>query len=337
MYKVKRFSQITEERQYTRAEKQAFLELYKATGGLRHLPKGSSPRDVHRFNKFATDLKKMSLGDYKGFDRENAKQLLENTGLHKSASQVDKMIDKYTNKRALARLSRMKNRKGNEIDYDGIRPLFNKSSKIMNKGASISDESKAAFDKMHEINKPDSASIDKLTKYAKKNDIDVVRTSNHPDFSSKYDSMIETMPDMSKTLEGADGKKYVGRVIQNTGALEGDLAHEIGHVKTYKSATGKELKKLRNLETTTPQLFNRNSRGKAFLDDKSLAFQKTTDKIVDVANENSATAYGNALLKKMRSPRLKMNEENLGHSLSSYMGAAANHGGYNARTSLKWT
>lgn len=202
IYKIKRFSTV-EQREFTRAEKEAFLELYKKTKGLKQLPKGVSP---NRLCQFAVDLKKMSLGNAKDFNRENAKTLFQNAGMSKMANQVDKMIDKYTNKRALVRLARLKNRKGNEVDSKAARPVYNKSLSLLRKGAKIREEAMENFDNLHKTNKPDSKAIKYLINYAKKNDIDVVRSSNHPDFSSKYDSFVETMPDMSKTIKGSGGK-----------------------------------------------------------------------------------------------------------------------------------
>lgn len=317
---------------YTRGEKQAFLELYKATRGFKQLPKGSSPRDVIRFNKLATDIKKLSMGDVKGFDRENAKTLLNNVGMPKSAAQVDKLIDKYSNKRALVRLSKIKNTKDNNIDYDSILPQYNKSTKLMKKGADIKDLSGQSFEVEHVVRKPDNKTIKELTKYARDHDIDVIRKSSDPYFHSNYDSYIETMPDMSKSIVGTGGKKYVGKVTLNTGALEEDLAHEIGHVRTYKSKIGKEIKKVRGKR---PQLINRNSRGKAYLDDKNLAFQYIADDLVNVANENSATAYGNYILRKIRSGE-KLNEEAQKAALSGYLGTAVNSAGHHYSKSLKW-
>lgn len=319
---------------YTRGEKQAFLELYKATRGFKQLPKGSSSRDVIRFNKLATDIKKLSMGDVKGFDRENAKILLNNIGMPKSASQVDRLINKYSNKRALVRLSKMKNTKGNNIDRDSILPQYNKSTKLMKKGLDINDLSNRLIEVKHVVRKPDNKTIKKLTKYARDHDIDVIRKSNDPYFNSKYDSYVETMPDMSKSIVGTGGKKYIGKVTLNTDALEEDLAHEIGHVKTYKSKIGKEIKKVRG-GGERPQLINRNSRGKAYLYDKNLAFRYIADDLVTVANENSATAYGNSILRKIR-PGKKLNEESQKAALSSYLGSAVNNAGHHYRESLMW-
>jgi len=315
---------------YTRGEKQALLELYKATRGFKKLPKGSSPRDVLRFNKLATDIKRVSMGDVKGFDRENAKKLLESANLPLSAKEVDHVIDKYTNKRALVRLTKQKNIKGNKIDYDSIIPQYQKSTKLMNKGADIEKSSGLSFNVEHELEKPNTSVIKKLTKYANERDIDVVRKSKDPHFSTRYDSYVVTMPDMSKTIIGSGGKKYIGKITLNTGALEEDLAHEIGHIRTYKSKLGRRMKTVRGKQ---PQLLNRDTRGKAFLDDKNLALQQVSDKLINIANENSATAYGNALLKKVGNLKKR---ETLDHAISTYMGTALNHSGNDYRKSLKW-
>lgn len=315
---------------YTRGEKQAFLELYKATRGFKKLPKGSSPRDVLRFNKLATDIKRLSMGDIKGFDRENAKKLLESANLPLSAKEVDHVIDKYTNKRALVRLTKQKNIKGNKIDYDSILPQYNKSTKLMNKGANIRESSNFDFDIEHGLRKPNTSVIKKLTKYAKERDIDVVRKSKDPYFSSNCDSYVETMPDMSKSIIGSGGKKYIGKITLNTGALEEDLAHEIGHIRTNKSKLGRRMKAVRGKQ---PQLLNRDTRGKTFLDDKNLALQQVSDELINVANENSATAYGNALLKKVGDLKKR---KTLDYATSGYMGTALNHSGHDYRKSLKW-
>lgn len=317
---------------FTIGEKRAFLELYKATRGFKQLPKGSSPRDVVRFNKLATDVKRLSMGDVKGFDRENAKTLLNNVGMPKSASQVDRLIDKYSNKRALVRLSKIKNTKGNNIDYDSILPQYNKSTKLMNKGADIAERADFSFNVEHALRKPNQGSITELTKYAKKHNIDVVRKPNDPYFHSSYDSYVETMPDMSKSIVGTGGKKYVGKVVLNTRASEDDLAHEIGHIRTFKSKVGKELRKVRG---ETPQLLNRTSRGKAFLDDKNLALQQISDNLITVANENSANSYGSSLLKKIGSGKT-LNKKFRENVISNYLGTAVNKSGHQYRESLKW-
>jgi hypothetical protein len=174
--------------------------------------------------------------------------------------------------------------------------------------------------------------IKSLTDYAQKNGIKVERLQNHPEFHSKYDSFVETMPDMSRAIDGG----YLGKIVQNTSALEGDLAHEVGHVKTFKSRTGREIKRFRGTPEY-PQLIRRNSRGKAFLDDKNYVLQRVADNVISVANENSASAYGNALLKKLGSPRLGILERNQSDALSSYMGLSANHIGHDIRESLRWT
>ena len=339
MYKIRRLGKVgKEQKEFTRAEKAAFREIYKATGGLRYLPKTASVRDVQRFNKLSTDLRHLSLGNSSKFDRENAKQLLLNSNMPISASQVDSLIAKYTNKRALARLSRIKNRKGTNIDVDAIRKPYYMSSKIMNRGADVKEAADEAFNQMHDAYKPDPKMIKKLTRYAKKKDIKVERLPNHPNFNGKFDSFVETMPDMSKTIEG----KYIGRIVQNTGALEGDLAHEIGHIRTFKSRTGKEIKKFRG-RPEYPQLIRRTSRGKAFLDDKNYTFQKTANNIIGIANENSATAYGNALMKRLNSTslvkrpsRMRINAETQSHALSGYIGQSTNHLGHDIRESLRW-
>lgn len=90
---------------YTRGEKQALREIFRATKGFREFPKTGNPKDVLRFQKFIRDLNAFRItSDKKVIDRENAKTLLQNAGLTKSASEVDHIIDKYTNKRALVRL-----------------------------------------------------------------------------------------------------------------------------------------------------------------------------------------------------------------------------------------
>lgn len=91
---------------YTRGEKEALKQLYKKTNGFRDITKlwNGNPRDVVRFNKFASDFRNVyNTGNKKAFDRENAKELLKSLGLDKGAKEVDHVLDKYTNKRAWAR------------------------------------------------------------------------------------------------------------------------------------------------------------------------------------------------------------------------------------------
>lgn len=89
---------------YTRGEKEALKQLYKKTNGFRDITKlwNGNPRDVVRFNKFASDFRNVyNTGNKKAFDRENAKELLKNLGLDKGAKEVDHVLDKYTNKKSL--------------------------------------------------------------------------------------------------------------------------------------------------------------------------------------------------------------------------------------------
>lgn len=96
------------QRLFTRGEKRAFRELYKATKGFKKMPKTKNPRDVLRLKRLAKDFKRYSLGDIKNIDVDNAKELLNNAGLHQTANELEHVINKYSNKRALVRLKNIK-------------------------------------------------------------------------------------------------------------------------------------------------------------------------------------------------------------------------------------
>ena len=339
VYKIKRFfswKAIEEQREYTRAEKQAFLELYKTTGGLKHLPKALKPSNTNQFNQFAVDLKKMSLGNAKTFNRENAKTLFQNAGMPKMAGQIDKMIDKYTNKRALVRLARLKNRKGNEVDYNLIEKPYKKLSKILNKSADNHDEAVARYDKLHENRSaiPNKRVIRKLDKFAKDNNINVLRVDSSPTSGSRYGSSIETRPN-GEFVRGSDGKDYSAEIFLNKKASEGGYSHELGHYLTYKlSPVGAEMRNLKN--SGTPQIFHRDTRGRTFLDDRNEAFQVMSNHVFNIANENSANNYGKALLKTLDEGLSENSEAQANAAMQAYITNGANSSANKYRTSLKW-
>lgn len=339
VYKVKRFfsrKAVEEQREYTRAEKQAFLEFYKTTGGFKHLPKALKPSDTNQFNQFAVDLKKMSLGNAKAFNRENAKTLLQNAGMPKMAGQVDKMIDKYTNKRALVRLARLKNRKGNEIDYNSIEKPYKKLSKILNKSADNHDEAAARYDRLHENRSaiPNKRAIRKLDEFAKENNINVLKVDSSPTSGSKYGSSIETRPN-GEFVRGSDGKDYSAQIFLNKKASEGEYSHELGHYFTYKlSPVGAEMRNLKN--SGTPQMFHRVTRGKTFLDDRNEAFQVMSNHVFNIANENSANNYGKALLKVLNENPSENSEAQSDAAMQTYIANGANKSANKYQKSLKW-
>lgn len=101
---------ILKNKTFTRAEKEAIKELLLKTRNLTKLPSGTNLKRGHsqRLGNMAADLKEW-VHTGKRPDTENMKEVLNQWGLPKGAAVTDKVIDKYSNKRAIARLERMRN------------------------------------------------------------------------------------------------------------------------------------------------------------------------------------------------------------------------------------
>lgn len=88
---------ILRQKLFTFQDKKAFLEFYKATGGLKHLPKGKKgmrARDVYRIKDIA---QKIDTRDLEGVNYDEARQILERMGLPESGKGIKHLIQKYKN------------------------------------------------------------------------------------------------------------------------------------------------------------------------------------------------------------------------------------------------
>ena len=88
---------ILRQKLFTFQDKKAFLEFYKATRGLRELPKGRrgmKARDVYRFEDLA---QKIDAGDLKNINYEEARKALEHVGLPESGKGLKHLVKKYKN------------------------------------------------------------------------------------------------------------------------------------------------------------------------------------------------------------------------------------------------
>lgn len=162
---------IIRQKQYTRAENKALLELYKLTEGGVKLPGGSSARDMFRFNKFSGDLKNLALGNKKDFDIENAKELAKNIGIT-DPNIVEKMVNKYTNKRALVRLKNQKNLNNSTLNQEKLNKLADKLSKNSEESLQKNND---LFQKLHDksITSEEKTAMNKLEVAASKKNIGI--------------------------------------------------------------------------------------------------------------------------------------------------------------------
>lgn len=340
MYKVKRFS--IESRSFTRAEKQAFRELYKRTNGFRNLPTSSNPRDVFRFQRLTDDLIDLSQGKVKNLDRENAKTLLKNLGLDKSAGQVDKVIDKYTNKRALARLGKRK------LDIDGddmvaleskypSSSLKDKNSKVFNvfdnrqssivKDARDPEYLSSKF--LRSISKPNKDAMEKMDDYASKLGVEVARNPNES--NSFYGIKAALSPDKRRVLD------VKGKVILGNDTNEAIYGHELGHhrssIKRIKSMDMDDIEsKVTRNRTKRPRINTKDKSTGAVIPYKEAIRNRNNDlrelseNLSTIAEENAASSYSLARLKRMGSSEEDMRryKKELNSALDTYINAARN-------------
>ena len=314
MYKIKRF---------TRGEKEAFKEIYKATGGFRHLPQGGGARDVLRFNKFATDLRQLAEGNSKAFDRENAKGLLNNVGLTKSAGQVDKLVDKYTNKRALARLRRMKN-KGLLFRDTKEGERYTAASKIsLNGRDEFNKNSKKLVEDLRNGQGHDKKIVKKIKSSAKKRGIKVRSNPNIRE-TKQGESSAEFYIDNTtgKRIPGKriDGNNYYELAEYHPKANEGIISHEVGHIRTNLSPNGVSLLKSRQDDEIKDILKSGNDYSN--LGSKNKTLQEVAKNISEIADENSASSYGLANLKRLGVSKDKLKElkKSTDTALGTYIG-----------------
>ena len=296
MYKIRRFSI---QKEFTRAEKAALKELIRKSsqngGSIYTLPKTENPRDIVRYNKLAIDLRNLSRGNKKGFDRENAKTLLNNVGLPQLANQVDHIVDKYTNKRALARLARLKSRNinyGNNGQFD-----FSTNRRLQKIGKKGLDQRSLGLENIisyQERLKSNPKIKNELIKESYRLGVPVKRLGPFGDRLLELEPYNSSFTRSELILPNGKKHKRVG-IVLGSYANDGVLAHEIGHARSYLSPFSVE----RNLPVGTVKINRYDNGGKYFLSDKNNLFQKAADHVATLAEENSANGYGRALLNKV--------------------------------------
>ena len=295
---------------YTRGEKLALKELYKATKGFKELPRTGNPKDVLRLQKLATDLKKLAVGDSKKFDRENARKLLESANLPLSAKEVDHVIDKYTDKRALARLRKSKQHQATYIqDSPNLRDSFSGFMQSAKSDFRIKKfKIKANRDKQSEI-------IDKLNDVAKKREIAIekgIESSAITPVHKETGEIIASNKKLPKEYRGSYRKVKIGKNDINSPEI---LAHEMGHIRDHMSPIQQIHS---NFDLPKPNLKNQRSRNIRKANKNLIDFSDSFSKI---ASENNANSYGEAMIKKVGGnvDRMKTAAKN---NQDSYIGSA---------------
>lgn len=292
---------------FTRGEKQALAELYKVTKGFKELPRTGNPRDVLRLQKLATDLKKLSVGNSKNFDRENAKKLLESANLPLSTKEVDHVIDKYTNKRALARLRKSKQHQ--IIDVPD-------SPSLKESGSGLAQLAKSElrilkFRLGSRKSKKSAEVIDKLNEIAKNREITVKpgKSSKAITGTNKDGIIIASNKRLPKEYfrEVNIGKRDV-----NSPEI---LAHELGHMRDYMSPVQQMS---HDFELPRPNLKSHRSRNIRKANKNLVDFSENFSKI---ASENNANSYGEAMIRKVNGnvDRMRLAAKN---NQDSYIGGA---------------
>lgn len=272
---------------YTRGEKLALKELYKATKGFKELPRTGNPKDVLRLQKLATDLKKLAVGDSKKFDRENARKLLESANLPLSAKEVDHVIDKYTNKRALARLRKSKQHQATYIQNSpNLKDSFGGFMQSTKSDYRIKKfKIKANRDKQPEI-------IDKLNDVAKKREITIEKANKSSASTPVHNETGEIIASNKKLPK--EYRRYrqvkIGKNDINSPEI---LAHEMGHVRDHMSPVQQIH---HNFDLPKPNLKSQRSHNIRKANKNLIDFSESFGKI---ASENNANSYGEAMIKKV--------------------------------------
>lgn len=327
---------IVSEKYYTLAEKEAFKELLQKTNGLTTLPTSKDPRDVIRFNKFARDFALYSVGKKDKFDKENAKELLKSVGLDKYSNIVDKMVDKYSNKKALIRLAKLKD--AGKIPFGNPENVKNICSDLMNSSAKYANQ---AYDEIDNKNIngdfPKSQNLfNSLKKEAENNGyIVTTRDDSNSSYVSYADRNINMLP--------KEGDNFA------------TLAHELGHAKTKqdnvagydlldtlgrfrKIGVGKKndgdwhkfpVNCYRVVNDTNP-ITNKFNGYKGILDSKNMTLQMMAKHLLQLANENSASTHGLAVLKKLgASPeQIKEAEKDMNLHFGTYLHSGVNQSAF---------
>jgi hypothetical protein len=304
-YKIIRFSQ---QKEFTRAEKRAMRELHRkiyVPGGLGNpgsftLPQTSSTRDVLRFNKLGLDLLNLSAGNSKSFDRKNAKTLLQNAGMPLMAGQVDHLVDKYTNKRALVRLKRLKERNPNwGVSSENIpsEKRLRRTSKAMRE--TLGGVKERMIDYQNNNPRDREIMLDMMKTSRKDFQTPVQNIKKYyGDPEGRYvDHCIYPILDDYRKPTKAIG----GRINLGYRANEGVLAHEMGHAKSLLYAPYGQETLISQANNTSwggfkSPLGKRNKSNIIGIANSNLG--DLSSNILTLSQENSANRYGNNILKK---------------------------------------
>lgn len=314
IYKIKRF---------TRAERDAWKEFYKRTyklatdkkgnvvQRLNILPGSKNPRDAVRFNRLAVDLENLSRGDKRNFDRENAKTLLNNVGLSKLSGQLDHIVDKYTNKRALVRLAKIKDINPNygstvKRDKDKINKILIKLNK---RGFDQRKYGSNKMDSLEDLIKSNPKVQKQLIKESYRLGVPIGRTpllfaENYNNYYKFHPNEIYGNPHQSSFQRYVKGdRREPVKIKLGAKANDSSLAHEIGHARSYISSTPTKNngigKSNKNPVIYSFRGYNKFSEGKDLIRRGNKTFKYISDDLSRLAEENSANAYGGALLKKV--------------------------------------
>lgn len=316
IYKIKRF---------TRAERDAWKDFYKRTykiatdrktgkvvQRLNILPSSKNPRDAVRFNRLAVDLENLSRGDKRNFDRKNAKTLLNNVGLSKLSGQLDHIVDKYTNKRALARLARIKDINPNygstvKRDKDKINKIL---IKLNERGFDQRKYGSNKMDLIEDLIKSNPKVQKQLIKESHRLGVPVGRTpllfaENYNNYYKFHPNEIYKNPHQSSFQRYVNGDRREPVKIQlGRKANDSTLAHEIGHARSYLSSAPTKNNGIGKPTNEEPFIYSswgngKSSKGKNLIRRGNRLFMNISNDLSRLAEENSANAYGGALFKKV--------------------------------------
>lgn len=305
---------------FTRGQQQAFRQLYRLSRGL---PKTSNPRDVLRLKKVSNDFQRFSRGDVKEIDIKNAKTLLTNAGYTKAAEELEGMVSKYTNKRALVRLKNIKNKKSEAeraVERQKDAKEFNKFYKRRDKFIKTNKDSIETLDNLKKTSQSDPEINSKLVEDLKRRDSGI-KVSTDKSFSPEFSrGNSDYLADDKAGFVVRRYKKGSGEIRLNNDldkANTNTVAHEYGHARSDLQSTSKKSGIL-DFDGINREISPNNREGqkkaslhikvgkrseadygKAKILSKTSMLRKTADGFANVAEERIANSYGQARLNKL--------------------------------------
>ena len=233
------------------------------------------------------------------------------------------MLDKYTNKRALARLARIKDINPNygstiEGNKDKINNILIKLNK---RGIDQQNYGSNKMDLLEDHIKSNPRVHKELLKESYKLGVPVGRTPI--DFAENYNSHYRFNPkeiygnphqSSFQRYIGGRGRREFVKIQLGRAANDSTLAHEIGHARSYITSTPTKnngIGKSNENSFIYPDWgswgLGQRSKGKRFIKERNRLLRYVSDDISRLAEENSANAYGGALFKKVNR-RLGIND-----------------------------